>query len=124
MIDGIRDLLADEGFRTGVLFGLIALVAIWVLTTFDRGRVRRWAGLAGVGFVAAGVSAIDDGFPVDSELVVGLVVMGAGGFAATRLPPVLWALAAAPGAVLFVQATDLDDPGWAFATILVATLVG
>ena len=120
MIDGIRDLLADEGFRTGFEFGLLAVVAVMVVTAVDR-HLRPWAGIA---FVAAGLLAIDDAFTVERELLVGLGVLAAGGFLATRFPPLLWAVAAVPGAVLFTRATDLDEPSWAFATILAATLVG
>jgi hypothetical protein len=120
MIDGIRDFLADEGFRTGFLFGLIAVAAVMVVTAVDR-RLRPWAGVA---FVVAGLLAIDDEFTVENEMLIGLGVLAVGGFLALRFPPLVWAVAAAPGAVLFTRATELDEPGWSMATILGATLIG
>jgi hypothetical protein len=120
MIDGIRDLLADEGFRTGLRFGLMAVAVVAVVALIGR-RSRPWAGIA---FVVAGVLAIDDAFTVENEMVIALAVLAVGGFLAMRFPPPVWAIAAVPGAVLFTRATELDEPGWAFATILAATLVG
>jgi hypothetical protein len=120
MIDGMQDLLADEGFRTGLRFGLLT-VAVAVLA---RVVGRRGWPLAGLAFVVAGILALDDAFAVDKEVVVGLAVLAVGGFAAMRLHPLVWLAAAVPGAVLFARAADLDEPDWAFAVILVATLVG
>jgi hypothetical protein len=120
MIDGIRDLLADEGFRTGLRFGLLAVAAVAVVALIGR-RPRPWAGVA---FVVAGVLALDDAFTVTDEMLIALAVLAVGGFLAMRFPPPVWAVAAAPGAVLFTRSTELDEPGWAFATILAATLVG
>jgi hypothetical protein len=120
MIDGMGDLLADEGFLTGLRFGALAVLAVVVVTALDR-HLRPWAGVA---FVAAGLLALDDAFTVEQEVVVGLAVLAVGGFAAMRLPMPVWLVAAAPGAVLFAQATDLDEPSWAIPTILATTLVG
>lgn len=124
MIDGIGDLLADEGFRTGLRFGLLTVAAAMVTGLVTALVVRRlwpWAGLA---FVAAGLLAVDDAFRVEDRMMLAVAVLFAGGLAATRLHPLLWLVAAAPGAVLFAQATELDEPSWAYATILATTLVG
>jgi hypothetical protein len=120
MIDGIGDLLADEGFRTGLRFGLLAVLAAMVPGALLR-RVGPWAGLA---FVVAGLLAIDDAFVVERPMVVAVAVLLAGGLAAVRFHPLVWLVAAAPGALLFVESTELDDPTWAYGTILVTTLVG
>jgi hypothetical protein len=120
MVDGIRDFLADEGFRTGLLFGLAAVAVVCVLSVADR-RVLPWGGLA---FVAAGLLAIGDDFAVEPGLIAGLVVLAVAGFAVSRRSPRSWPLAALPGAVVFAYATELRDPGWAELTIVVATVVG
>ena len=123
MIDGIGDLLADDGFRTGLRFGVLAVLAAALAGAVVRRMWGVWP-LAGPAFVVAGLLAIDDAFTVERPMAVAVVVLVAGGLAATWLHPLLWLVAAAPGAYLFVEATEIDDPSWAYATILATTLVG
>lgn len=129
MIDGIRDLLADEGFRTGLRFGLAALAAAALAALVTSGVARRRVCLpvAGVAFAAAALLTVDDVFGVDQDLVVALVVLAAGPFVAQLvLPrqPVVWMAAAVPGALMFTEATDIADLSWDRTVIVVATVVG
>lgn len=120
MMEPLTDLLNHDGFRTGALFGLALAVVVALVATVGR-RVLPLAGLA---FGAATVIAVDDRFGVEADVVVGLVVLAAGGIAAARWGPVVPAIAAVPGAVLFAGATDLDSRSWAIPTIGVATVLG
>jgi hypothetical protein len=129
MIDGISDLLADEGFRTGLRFGLAALAAAALVALAASGVARRRACLpvAGVAFAAAALSTVDDVFEVDRDLVVATVVLVVGPFLAQlvlRRRPEAWAVAAVPGALLFAQAAEIPGLSWDRTVIALATLVG
>jgi hypothetical protein len=129
MIDGIRDLLADEGFRTGLRFGLAALLAAALVALAASGLARRRVCLpvAGVAFAAAALLTVDDVFGVDRDLVVATVVLVVGPFVAQLvLPrrPEAWMLAAVPGALLLAEAADIADLSWDRTVIVVATMVG
>jgi hypothetical protein len=126
MFDAVTDLISDDGFQTGLVFGLVAAVAVGLAAAIAR-PVRPWAGLA---FGAAAVVAMADQFasadrfPVTGDLVVGLAVLAAGGVVAGRWPLAVRMAAAGPGAVLVARSTDVTEPGWAVPTIVVATVVG
>jgi hypothetical protein len=132
MFDAITDLLTDDGFRTGLVLGLVAAVATGLAAAIAR-PVRPWAGLAfGVATVVAMADRFSDAdrFPVTGELVVGLAVLTAGGILTARWPLVVRMAAAVPGAVIVARSADLTEvtdlavPGWAAPAIVVATVVG
>lgn len=132
MLDAVSDLINDDGFRTGLVLGLIAAVAVGLAAAIAR-PVRPWAGLAfGVATVVAMADRFSDAdrFPVTGELVAGLAVLAAAGVVTARWHPLVRMAAAVPGAVIVARSTDLSDvadltaPGWAVPTIVVATVVG
>ena len=120
MPDPLSDLLALEGFQTGLLFGFVAALGVALVVVVGRSS-RPWAGAA---VALAGLAALDDLYEVDVVAVAGVALVIVGGhFAASRAPA--WQLAAVvPGTVVFVQGADLDRPGWAVPTVVGATLVG
>jgi hypothetical protein len=132
MFDAITDLLNDDGFRTGLVLGLVAAAAVGLAAVIAR-PVRPWAGLA---FGAATVVAMADRFsdadrfPVTGELVAGLAVLAAGGVLTARWHLLVRMAAAVPGAVIVARSTELTDvadltvPRWAVPTIVVVTVVG
>lgn len=121
MPDPISDLLALEGFRTGLLFGFVAALGIALVVVVGR-SARPWAGAA---FALAGIAALDDQYRVDTVAIAGVVLLVAAGFLVAGRAPV-WQLAAAvPGtAVVAIAAGDLARPGWAVPMIAGTTLVG
>jgi hypothetical protein len=132
MFDSITDLLNDDGFRTGLVFGLVAAAAVGVAAALAR-PVRPWAGLAfGVATVVAMADRFSDAdrFPVTGDLVAGLVVLAAGGMLTARWHPAARMAAALPGALIVARSADLTEvtdpavPGWVAPTIVVATVVG
>jgi hypothetical protein len=129
MFDTITDLLNDDGFRTGLVLGLVAAAAVGVAAAIAR-PVRPWAGLAfGVATVVAMADRFSDAdrFPVTGDLVVGLVVLAAGGLLSARWHPGVRMAAALPGALLVARSTEVGDvtePRWAVPAIVVATVVG
>jgi hypothetical protein len=132
MFDPITDLLNDDGFRTGLVVGLVAAAAVGLAAAIAR-PVRPWAGLAfGVATVVAMADRFSDAdrFPVTGDLIAGLVVLAAAGMVTARWHPVVRMAAAVPGAVIVARSTDLADvthlsaPRWAVPTIVVATVVG
>jgi hypothetical protein len=126
MFDTIGDLLADDGFQTGLVLGLLAAAAVALAAVIAR-PVRPWAGVAfGVAAVAALADRFGsaDRFPVTGQMVVGLVLLAAGGVVAGRGHLLVRMAAAAPGAVVLARSTELTDPRWAVPTLVAATVVG
>jgi hypothetical protein len=134
MLDPLTDLLNDDGFRTGVLYGAVAtaVVVVVALVAAARGgaggrRLLPWAGLA---FGAATVAAIADRYNVPEGIVVGLVLLAVGGCAVGWWGPpaprriVVRMIAAAPGAVVVARAGATGRPDWAFPTLVAVTVVG
>lgn len=119
-MDAFTDLLDDGGFRTGLAFGLVGTVAV-ALGALVLRRTQPWAGLA---FAAAAAAAMADRYEFGSDLVVGLGILAAGGLLTTGRHPLLRMAAAAPGAVVFVAAADLDRPGWLPVAVGLAIVVG
>ena len=120
MPDPVSDLLALEGFRTGLLLGLVAALGIALVAVVSR-QSRPWAGGA---FALAGVAALDDLYRVDTLAIAGLVLIIAGGHLAAGRGPLLQIAGAVPGTAVFVTALDLDRPAWAVPMIVGVTLVG
>lgn len=125
MLDTVNDLITDDGFRTGLVFGLVAAAVVAVAGMVAR-PVRPWAGVAfGVAALGALAEGLDgDRVPVTGGLVAGLALLAAGGMLAGGGHPAVRLAAAVPGAVVVARSTDLHDPGWAMPTIVVATVVG
>jgi hypothetical protein len=120
MPDPLSDLLALEGFQTGLLFGFVAALGVALVVVVGR-SARPWAGAA---FALAAVAALEDQYHVETTAVVGLLLVIAGGHLVANRAPA-WQLAAAvPGTAVFVAGTEIDRPGWAVPTIVGATLVG
>jgi hypothetical protein len=116
--------LVDHGFRSGLVLGLLAALGVALLAATERGKRRVRPG-AGLGFTVAAVLALTREFTLGSDFVLGLVVLAAGGWLTRRVDgPVVRMLAAVPGAVFLARSTDLHDPSWAVAVMLVVTVVG
>jgi hypothetical protein len=120
MPDPLSDLLAHEGFQTGLLFGIVAALVVVVVVVVGR-RSHPWAGAA---FVLAGIAAVHDLYRVEIAAVAGLVLVIACGHVAAGRAPTVQLVAVVPGTVLFALAADLDRPAWAVPAIVTATLVG
>ncbi|HEY8525610.1 MAG TPA: hypothetical protein VIL48_11630 [Acidimicrobiales bacterium] len=124
MLDPITDLVRDEGFRTGLAFGLGAAAVAGIAALLAR-PVRPWAGFA---FGAAALAALADRIgdadrgPVTAALVVGLALLAAAGVAGAH--PALRLAAAVPGAVVVAGSTEIDSPGWAAPAVVIAAVVG
>jgi hypothetical protein len=126
MIDPLSDLLGDDGFRTGLAYGAVAALAVALVAAAHR-RLRPWPG-AGLAFAAAAVAALDQQLTVESDLVVALAVLAAGGFLTGRAPLPVRLVAAVPGAMLLARAADAaaatEPPDWALGGLVVATVAG
>jgi hypothetical protein len=120
MLTPLTDLLSLDGFRAGMAFGLLATALVGLAALLGR-RVLPVAGLA---FGAAAVAGIDDRYGFEVEVIGALVVLAVGGYAAARRGWLLRTAASLPGAVLFVDATQLDSPGWALPAVLAVTVAG
>ena len=68
MPDPVSDLLALEGFQTGLLFGFVAALGIALVVVVGR-EARPWAGAA---FVVAGVAALENLYHVDTATIADL----------------------------------------------------
>lgn len=120
MPDPVSDLLALEGFRTGLLLGLVAALGVALVAVVSRQSLP-WGG----GAVAlASVAALEDLYRVDTLAIAGLVLIIAGGHLTAGRGPLLRIAGAAPGTGVFVAALDLDQPAWAIPMVAGVTLVG
>jgi hypothetical protein len=121
MPDAITDLLTDDGFRTGLVYGLLAAGAVAAGAAASR-RTLPLAGVAvGVAAYLALAGAYDD---VGSNLAVGLVALGTGGLLTARSHPLLRIAASLPGALLVADSTGLDRPAWAMPAVVAVSAVG
>ena len=120
MPDPVSDLVALEGFQTGLLFGFVAALGIALVAVVGRAG-RPWAGAA---FALAGIATLEDLYRVETAAIVGLGLVIAGGHLVANRAPLLQIAATVPGTAVFVTGTDLDRPGWAVPMIIGVTLVG
>ena len=121
MPEPLSDLLALEGFQTGLLFGFVAALGIALVVVVGH-SARPWAGAA---FALAGLAALDDLYRVDTIAIVGVGLIIVCGHLVAGRASIWWLTAAVPGtAVVAVAAADLDRPAWAVPMIVGVTLVG
>jgi hypothetical protein len=122
LINFVKDLLANGGFRTGVVLGLGACIAVVIGTAGRRGLVP-WIGVA---WTVAAVVGFADRFSVEAGFVVGLAVLALGCFLARRRGWWIRLAAVVPGALVFglVGRPDVDAPAWTTGAILIVTVGG
>lgn len=120
MFDPLTDLLNDDGFRTGLLLSGAATLVVGLVALVSR----RTLPVAGAVFAAAALYAVDDRFGLDGDVALGVALLAAGGYVATRWGPLAHLVAAVPGAWVLAGSPDLDDPSWARPTVVGTALVG
>lgn len=120
MLTPLTDLLAHDGFRTGVALGVPAAVVVAVAALLARRAVP----VAGLAFGAATVVGFRARFTLEADVVVALVVLAAGGYVTGSRGWLLRLAACAPGALWLALATGPNSPGWAVPAIVAVTLVG
>jgi hypothetical protein len=110
----LEDLVNDTGFRDGLLAGVVGLVAVGGLALGVRRPPGRGPlGLAGAGLVLATLYGLEriDALADGERLVLGLLVLAAGAFLASKLPwqPAVGVVLAIPGAALIASTTDVSS---------------
>ncbi len=120
MGNALADLLQAEGFRAGLVMGLLAGVVL-VLVRASRQTVVPWGGLAAL---VATLLALTTEAEVPDSLVLALALLGAGGYAARDAHRFVRVAAALPGAIVLAAATDVPGSEWAAPAVLLATAVG
>lgn len=120
MFDSLTDLLNDDGFRTALLLSGAATLVVGLVALVSR----RSLPLAGAVFAAAALYAVDDRYGLESEVALGVALLAAGGYLATRWGPLAYLVAAVPGAWVLAGSPDLDQRTWAQPTVFATALVG
>ena len=145
----LSELIENEDFLTGLAFGVAALAAIGLAAAVRRaadqgaepparpprrGRARRPVPpTAALGIVAAGLLGLGATYPdvVTVRLVIGLVLVTAGPFAATFAVVGTWrgsiaaAIAAVPGAIVIATAAATQNTfGWIEPFVVGSVVVG
>lgn len=120
-MDPLADLVADGGFRAGLVCGLVAGVGLAAGSPFSR-WVRGLSGLAVTGAAVVGLAVRSE---LPAGLVAGLVVLAVSGWLTDRRRPATRVLAALPGALILARAVDLDGgPGWVRPAVVATVAVG
>jgi hypothetical protein len=122
-VDSLHDLLDNDGFRSGALYGLGAALVVAVVGVALGARRAPFAGLA---FAVAAIAALDHQSMLPDDLVRALLAVGAGALVVAALAwrwtppaPLRWALhalATLPGALMVA---DVADHGWVVAVVVV-----
>lgn len=121
MIDALGDLLADGGFRGGLVLGLLASVGLALGGGLAR-PLRRRAGLA---LTVAAVVGLAVHVDLPAGFAVGLAVLGTTGWLTARRRAATQVVAALPGAVILARSIDLDGgPAWVRPSVVAAVAVG
>lgn len=120
MTQELVDLLGAEGFRSGLLLGLLA-GALLVLMRSARQQLVPWAGVAAV---LATLLGLDAKAHTPGWVVLALTLLGVGGYVSRGTHPVVRVTAALPGAVVLATATDVPGAQWVPSAVLVVASLG
>lgn len=121
MMDPLADLVADGGFRAGLVCGLVAGVGLAAGSPFGR-WVRGLSGLAVTGAAVIGLAVRSE---LPAGLVAGLVVLATTGWLTAGRRAPTRAVASLPGALMVARSVDLDGgPGWVRPAVVLIVAAG
>lgn len=111
-MSGLTELLEQPEFRSGLLFGAIALAVGLVVAVWWRARRGIPAPVAGLLLTAAAVAGLERQDLLPAGLTLGLVALAGAGLVGEGAPVLLRAALLLPGAALVAYRGGLVDETW------------